>query len=144
MTHHEDVQSTAKAHTIDGRPGAVDIVAAWAGFITPHMTILAQFSVGRILLHLLAMLGDQCIRFHAAGISRELPWFATALRLLTRARTRLIGALVPYLSGPIKPSNPEPGADPQSLAPVLNRGDVLLGHGNTHVAAVVKCITQSL
>jgi hypothetical protein len=69
---------------------------------------------------------------------------ATALRLLTRARTRLIGALLLYLSGPIKPSNLEPGAHPQSLATVLNRGDVLLSHGNTRVAALVKCITQSL
>ncbi len=55
---------------------------------------------------------------------------ATALRLLTRARTRLNGALLLYLSGPIKHSNPEPGADLQSLAPILNRGDVLLSHGS--------------
>ena len=74
MTQHENVQSTAKARTTEGRAGASDIVDAWATFIIPHMTILPRFSVGRILLHLLAMLGDRCIRFHVAGIMRELPW----------------------------------------------------------------------
>jgi hypothetical protein len=38
------------------------------------MTILARLSVGRILLHLLAMLGDRCFRFHFEGIVRALPW----------------------------------------------------------------------
>ena len=72
MTQHENVQSTAKARTTEGRAGAFDIVAAT--FIIPRMTVLSRFSVGRILLHLLAMLGDRCIRFHVAGIMRELPW----------------------------------------------------------------------
>jgi hypothetical protein len=36
------------------------------------MLILARFSVGRVLLHVLAMLGDRALRFHAAGILREL------------------------------------------------------------------------
>ena len=63
------------------------LIGAFA-FNTPHRIeshmrlgslILARFSVGRILLHLLAMVGDRCIRFHAAGIIRELPWFATAV-----------------------------------------------------------------
>ena len=36
------------------------------------MTNLARFSVGRILLHLIAMLGDRCVRFHFAGIMREI------------------------------------------------------------------------
>jgi hypothetical protein len=36
------------------------------------MTTLARFSVGRILLHLLAILGDRCVRFHFAGIMREI------------------------------------------------------------------------
>ena len=31
---------------------------------------------GRVLLHLIAMAGDGAIRFHAAGIRRELPWTA--------------------------------------------------------------------
>jgi len=34
--------------------------------------ILARFSLGRVLLHLLAMMGDGAFRFHAAGILREL------------------------------------------------------------------------
>jgi ABC-type multidrug transport system ATPase subunit len=33
---------------------------------------LARFRFGRVLLHLLAMLGDRCVRFHIAGITREL------------------------------------------------------------------------
>jgi len=36
------------------------------------MTAFARFSVGRILLHLLAMLGDRCVHFHFAGIMREI------------------------------------------------------------------------
>jgi hypothetical protein len=36
------------------------------------MANLARFRLGRILLHLLAMLGDGAVRFHAAGILREL------------------------------------------------------------------------
>jgi len=36
------------------------------------MTTLARFSVGRMLLHLLAMVGDRCVRFHVAGIMREI------------------------------------------------------------------------
>jgi hypothetical protein len=47
------------------------------------MTILARVSVGRILLHLLAMLGDRCVRFHVAGIMRELSSF-TPERLVSR------------------------------------------------------------
>src|SRR6266436_4783663 len=107
------------------------------------MTTLARFSGGRVLLHLLAMLGDRCVRFHVAGIIRELPRVAAALALGTRARIRLIGALVLYLARPIKHSSRQPSADPQSLAAALNRGDVLLSHGNTRVAALIRCITRS-
>jgi hypothetical protein len=35
------------------------------------MLMLARFSLGRVLLHLLAMMGDGALRFHAAGILRE-------------------------------------------------------------------------
>ena len=44
------------------------------------MNALARYCAGRILLHLLAMLVDRCVRFHAAGILRELPWAAAARR----------------------------------------------------------------
>ena len=57
------------------------------------MTILARFSVGRILLHLLAMLGDRCVRFHFEGIVRELPWITSGLAMLPRVRNRLLAAL---------------------------------------------------
>jgi hypothetical protein len=35
------------------------------------MLTLARFSLGRVVLHLLAMIGDGAFRFHAAGILRE-------------------------------------------------------------------------
>ena len=107
------------------------------------MVTLAHFGVGRIFLHLLAMFGDRCVRFHVAGIMRELPWFAAALTLLTRTRTRLIGALVIYLAKPVKNYGAAQTTDAQSLATILDPGDVLLSDGNTRVAALVKRITQS-
>lgn len=107
------------------------------------MTNLAHFSVGRILLHLLAMLGDGCVRFHLAGIIRELPAVATAPAMFTRMRTRLIDALALYLSQPINHYGPAITADPTALAGMLNRGDVLLSDGNTRVAALVKRVTRS-
>jgi hypothetical protein len=103
------------------------------------MTTLARLRGGRILLHLLAMLGDGCVRFHVAGIIRELASVAAALALLARMRTRLFGALVLYLVQPIKHTT----ADPQSLAAILDCGDVLLSAGNTRVAALVKRFTGS-
>jgi hypothetical protein len=107
------------------------------------MTTFARFSGGRIFLHLLAMVGDRSVRFHVAGIIRELPCVAAALTLLTRAWIRLIGALVLYLAQPIKSANPQLSSYPKSLAAALNRGDVLLSHGNTRVAALIRRITQS-
>jgi hypothetical protein len=56
------------------------------------MTTLARFSVGRILLHLLAMLGDRCVRFHSAGIMRE---FAPAAASFGTLR-KLAQSLGPY------------------------------------------------
>jgi hypothetical protein len=35
------------------------------------MNTLSHYRAGRILLHLLAMMGDRCVRFHVAGILRE-------------------------------------------------------------------------
>jgi hypothetical protein len=89
------------------------------------------------------MLGDRCVRFHVAGIMRELPWVAAAPMLLARMRTRFIGALVRYLAQPINHDSPATTADPRSLAAILDRGDVLLSEGNTRVAALVKRLTQS-
>ena len=119
------------------------IVVPRAGFTIGDMATLARFCLGRILLHLLAIVGDGCVRFHVAGISRELPRVAAALTLLGRIRSRLIGALLLYLTQPVKHSSPATIADPQSLAAILDRGDVLLSEGNTRVAALVKLVTQS-
>jgi len=107
------------------------------------MVTLAHFGVGRIFLHLRAMLGDRCVRFHVAGIIRELPWVEAAMTLLTRTRARLIGALVLYLAKPIKHYGPATTADAGSLAWALDRGDVLLSDGDTRVAALVKRFTRS-
>ena len=51
------------------------------------MAELARFSLGRVLLHLITMLGDRAVRFHAAGIMRELSWVAEAMALLARVCT---------------------------------------------------------
>jgi hypothetical protein len=107
------------------------------------MTILTRLSVGRILLHLLAMMGDRCIRFHFEGIARELLWIDSGLAMITRVRTRLLAAVVLYLAQPIKHSTANRDADPQSLAAVLHRGDVLLTQGNSRFAAVIMCLTRS-
>jgi hypothetical protein len=119
------------------------IVAARTGFTIRDMVTFAHFRAGRILLHLLAMLRDGCVRFHVAGITRELPWVSAALALLTGMRTRLIDAFVLYVTQPVNHSRPATIADSQSLAPILDRGDVLLSEGNTRVAALVKLVTQS-
>ena len=47
---------------------------------------LARFSLGRVLLHLIAALGDGAVRFHGAGILRELSQVGDAtVQLLLRA-----------------------------------------------------------
>jgi len=48
---------------------------------------LARFSLGRVLLHLISMLGDRAFRFHAAGIMRELSWATEPTALLARVCT---------------------------------------------------------
>ena len=107
------------------------------------MLTLARFRFGRVLLHLLAMLCDRCVRFHVVGVIRELPWLAAALALLRRTWSRLIDALVLYLAQPVKQHSAATCFHPQSLAAILVLGDVLLSDGNTRVAALVKCITRS-
>ncbi len=107
------------------------------------MTILARLSAGRILLHVLAMLGDRYVRFHLEGIVRELPSIAPWLAMLTRVRGRLLAAVTLYLAQPIKYSAANRDSVPQSLAAVLHRGDVLLTQGNSRFAAVIKRVTRS-
>ena len=108
-----------------------------------RMTTLARFSVGRILLHLLAMLGDRCVRFHAAGIMREVSTIAVAPVLRARIRARLIWLLVRYFSHPSKHCTAATTSDARSLAAILDRGDVLLSEGNPRLAVLVKRITRS-
>jgi hypothetical protein len=54
------------------------LILAPPGFVIP-MSAVAQLRIGRILLHLLAMTGDGHVRFHLAGIRRELSWRPQAL-----------------------------------------------------------------
>jgi hypothetical protein len=107
------------------------------------MTTLARSSLGRILLHLLAVLGDGCVRFHCAGIAREFAGAAAAYGLLLRLRARFIDAILRYLTAPLGHCASASVADPRALAAVLVRGDVLLSDGDTRVAALVKRITRS-
>ena len=104
---------------------------------------LHRCSLGRVLLHLIAMLGDRAVRFHAAGIARELSWVAGAKALLAQLRTRLVDALTLYLAQPVKHFSPSIAADTQSLSALLRHGYVLLTEGNTRMAALVRGITRS-
>jgi hypothetical protein len=49
------------------------------------MQHLARYSAGRIVLHLLAMVGDHCIRFHLDGVIRELSSLSTVLPVAVRS-----------------------------------------------------------
>jgi hypothetical protein len=104
--------------------------------------MLARLSVGRILLHLIAMLGDRSVRFHFEGIAREPPWIVSVLAMLTRAPSRLFAALTLYLAQPTEHSITNPSTDQQSLAGVLKRGDVLLTNANSRFAALIRCVTR--
>jgi hypothetical protein len=64
-------------------------------------------------------------------------------RLVATIRARLAGALVLYLTQPVKQRGSAPTAASQSLAGLLRRGDVLLSEGNTRVAGLVKRLTRS-
>jgi uncharacterized protein (DUF779 family) len=67
-----------------------------------------------------------------------------ALGLLARARSRLRGAIALYLAKPLRTDTASASADPQSLAPSLLPGDVLLTNGNTRAAAIVRRVTRSM
>jgi len=107
------------------------------------METIARFSVGRILLHLLAMTGARCVRFHVAGIVREITPVAAVLALVARTRARVIDTLVRYLAEPSRHNTLDTTEDAGSLAAILDRGDVLLSEDNTRFAALVKRITRS-
>jgi hypothetical protein len=108
-----------------------------------NLATLAQFRVGRVVLHLLALLGDRSVRFHVEGIARELPWMAAGLAVLTRLRIRLLDALTLYLAQPLANSVREQNPQSQSLATQLVPGDVLLTQGNSRVAAIIRSVTRS-
>src|SRR5262245_35653644 len=115
MTLKETTYTTAVQARRDASSAFV-IAAARRGHPSRALLWLARVSTGRVLLHVFAMVGDDQFRFHVAGILRELPSFGSIATRVARARTRLLGALVAYLTQPISPSVLESGADPQSLA----------------------------
>ena len=115
----DKVLSIDTTRTVSGRHGAFDIVATWPGSAIRYLMTLARFSSGRILLHLIAMLGDRCVRFHAAGIMRELPWIAARLTLLAPACIRLTCALVTFLAWPLEHARPGSSAASRSLTASL-------------------------
>ena len=78
---------------------------------------LHRCSLGRVLLHLIAMLGDRAVRFDAAGIARELSWVAGATALLAQVHTRLVHGLTLYLAQPV-----ENGAQVRVVACRLRQG----------------------
>jgi hypothetical protein len=104
---------------------------------------LARFSLGRVILHVIAMLGDGAFHFHAIGIVRELSWVAGVTALAVRARARLLDALTLYLAQPGRRTATPTAIDLQALSAVLLHGDVLLTEGNTRMAALVKRLTGS-
>jgi hypothetical protein len=55
----------------------------------------------------------------------------------------LVDALKHFLARPVRQSTQSSGADAQSLAPILRRGDVLLTEGITLLAALVRRLTGS-
>jgi hypothetical protein len=118
-------------------------VAAQIDCTNYGMTVLAGSSVGGIVLHLLAMVGDRCVRFHAAGIARELFASGSTAVLSVRIRACLIERLVRYVRQPSKHAITATRPDTQSLAAILDRGDILLSEGSTRAAALIKRITRS-
>lgn len=140
--HVEPIHSSARRRSTGGPRNRFNVAAACTRWVGGCLSALTRYPIGRIVLHLLAMAGDRCVRFHLAGIVRELPPVA-ALTLFLRARHSLLEALIRYLVRPLADAAPTTAVDPQSLAAVLNRGDVLLTVGNSRFAALVQRVTRS-
>src|SRR5574341_2283028 len=62
------------------------------------------------------------------------------MRRIGRSIGRAIGR---YLSEPVRHYRPLTTSAPNTLAPTLRPGDVLLVEGNTRVSSVIKYLTQS-
>lgn len=132
--------SRAQGPRADTGNSTRSVAAARMRLTAACTAILARTSSGRIVLHLLAMSGDRCVRFHAAGIVRELPCVPAALRLIALGSNSLVSAFVRHLVQPLKHAAV---VDPRPLALLLDKGDVLLSDGNTRIAALVRRITSS-
>jgi hypothetical protein len=77
------------------------------------------------------------------SVVRALRWIAGQVAFMARARARLLGALVVFLTEPVKGYSAATPVDPESLSTVLRNGDVLLTEGNTRAAALIKRLTRS-
>jgi hypothetical protein len=69
--------------------------------------------------------------------------FSLSLAMAARMRTRLVDSAVLYLAAPVRSLGGTACPGPETLAPVLTCGDVLLTQGNTRAAALVKRVTRS-
>ena len=94
-------------------------------------------------MHSIAMLGDRAVRFHAAGIVRELSWVSGATALVAHVSAHLVDALERCLAQPVKRFSPSLATDAQSLSMMLRHGDVLRTEGNTRMTAPVRGIARS-
>jgi len=77
------------------------------------------------------------------GVQRELLLASWPRALLERGRGRLLTALAKYLAEPLERCVAGSSGDPCALVAALHRGDVLLVHGNTRAAALIKRVTRS-
>jgi hypothetical protein len=65
------------------------------------------------------------------------------LLTLAHLRAHLLAAFANFLTQPVARYSPATTTDPESLAAVLRKGDVLLPEGNPRAAALVKRLSQS-
>jgi Permuted papain-like amidase enzyme, YaeF/YiiX, C92 family len=104
------------------------------------MNNLAQSGAGRIFLHVLAMMRGGNVRFHVAGMVRELDAIAAAR---ARMRERLLDLWMTFLTHPRKARHSTVAAESQLRSAHLRPGDVLLTEGNTRAALLIKYVTGS-
>ena len=104
---------------------------------------LARFSLGRVLMHLIAMLGDRAVRFHAAGIAREFSWVTETTPPVVQVGVGVLGALARHLAQAVKRFSPSIAADAQSLYMMLRHDAVLGTEGNARVTALMESSIRS-
>lgn len=123
--------------------GKCTFLATASAFVSHQMFRIASRSSGRVLLHLVCMIGDRSVRFHVDGIMREFSLIAAAHSFASTARHCITAALLRFLARPVDRSRPQASADAELLSALLRSGDVLVSRGNTRFAALVNLLTRS-